>query len=217
MNNSKTKTKVPSQLVPFVNARIAQRQSNLTAVKLIVSDLTEPASVAEIRALAERTLGAKMHEHTVSEKLTELLKSGEIFARTETKTERLTRAGGNIKGARGTLGVVYFGRANMPERKTTSIVPGIILGDGSSESASQRRARIKYRRRQKSLRRRSKTRSRAKANTKAKAKPVRPVDAVAAVENLMSSHAALSIKAEQLSRENAELRDLLAKITRIIN
>lgn len=202
MSAMKTKlTRVPKQLAPFVETKLRARDENLSAVQLVIGGLREPASRSELRILTERATGVKMSEQTVISVLEELARRGEVFSRLESRDERSVRAGGNKKFSRGPLGHLYFGSKSVPDRVTTALVPGVVLGDGSTETEVQRRARQRYQAKQKRRRARAKKQRRARRTS-----PARATNPVTAVEELVK-------RAERLSRENAELRALVKRIT----
>lgn len=104
----------------------------------------EPLSVNEIKHACDAVKqdNLRYDESTVRIVLTALSADGRIYSRLETKEERNTRAHNEV--ARGFQAMLYSMSAPVPQRKTTTLVKGIVLGDGSTVEPNARKAARKY-------------------------------------------------------------------------
>jgi hypothetical protein len=114
-----------SALMPdLINQTTGPRGAWTRMVLEVVTNAAEPLSVQEIVAGMPLPMDDKPHDSTVRTIVRDLVQTGLIHGRVETKEERFLRSGGKPRATAGTL---YSARNPVPERTTREVVPGYVL------------------------------------------------------------------------------------------
>lgn len=100
-------------------------------VHLVLIDVTQPASAAEVRAKIMHEFGRDYDISSIRVSLDSLSKAGLIAVRTETANERIVRTGGGTPVSRPAM-LYVAGSGPVPERTAYEIVPGVHLMDVAS-------------------------------------------------------------------------------------
>lgn len=170
----------------------------------------EPLSVNEVKHACDAIKhdNLRYDESTVRIVLRELTKQGRVHSRIETKEERRARA--RAEDARGFQGMLFSISSPVPTRQTTSLVKGIVLGDGSTvEPNSRKAARKYYAKNKKKIN--AKNYERNKAAIVAKRGGYRTDETIAvSITALIESH--VQKRNHELNLKVAELEARLAKI-----
>lgn len=117
---------IPTQLLPFIEARRTIGSSVRQGVKMVLDDAQQPLTVLEINRSTEQLLERHVDQSHIRLVLQEFQTSGLVSTRTETVEERLFRAKG--KPPRGYLATFYWTHGTrVPARTVAEVVPGVTL------------------------------------------------------------------------------------------
>ena len=197
----------------MTNRSTVQRE---TTVLLALREFAgrEPLSVNEVKHACDAVKhdNLRYDEATVRIVLNALAKQGRVHSRIETKEERRARA--RAEDSRGFPATLFSIAHPVPTRSTTSLVKGIVLGDGSTVEPNARKAARKYYAKNKK-KINAKNYARNKAAIVAKRGGYRADETIAAsIGAIIESH--VQKRNHELNLKVAELEARLAKINEFL-